>query len=420
MAASVPNLNNKSPHNKRRGLSETPEIQRKSRKLFAARTRDVDKLDQEKSGGRKRRSLTNPRSSIDESESSRKSSMSSGRNKRNPGGSGGAGKQFAVTLLVNEHDKTKIMDMLYKAKQVISRKVEKVIGRKPPKSEISNADALRTVLENWVEDAEQQEKDDDYEEKELIEAQEAQVASWKSQGYEAPVQIRPIPTTIVSPVPEEEDIEESDEDETENNDIEVQEVLEGQTSFLLPPRAQKFKLERTSVTPPMMSPTRSLTPCENVPRPVFVARQEDFYKLRRPSSHYDANAQAACSRPTSRQDSRRDSRQDVCLSPTASSTPMSPSSTTLSPSTKEVFDYTAFAMKKAFQDQENKMKSWFDEEDENEEEMKNADAKWPGSKIQRPESMVIPVGGVWRPDEDQPVSLFDEQQTETEEQSESS
>ena len=48
-SASTPNLlpsssHGKSPHNKRRGLSETPEIQRKSRKLFAARTRDVDKL----------------------------------------------------------------------------------------------------------------------------------------------------------------------------------------------------------------------------------------------------------------------------------------------------------------------------------------------------------------------------------------
>ena len=69
LAASVPNLNNKSPHNKRRGLSETPEIQRKSRKLFAARTRDIDKLDatsgqDTKSSIRKRRSLTNPRSSI--------------------------------------------------------------------------------------------------------------------------------------------------------------------------------------------------------------------------------------------------------------------------------------------------------------------------------------------------------------------
>ena len=200
-AASVPNLNNKSPHNKRRGMSETPEIQRKSRKLFAARTRDVDKLEAENSNSnskfmaRKRRSLTNPRSSIDESEDqSRKSSMSSGRNKNS------SNKQFAVTLLVNENDKTKIMDMLHKAKAVISRKVEKVMGRKPPKSEISNAEALRTVLENWVEDAEKQEKDDENEEQELIDAQEAQMASWKSQyGYEPPVHLRPIPTTIVSP-----------------------------------------------------------------------------------------------------------------------------------------------------------------------------------------------------------------------------
>ena len=61
-AASVPNLNNgKSPHNKRRGLSETPEIQRKSRKLFAARTRDVDKLDSDHQKALRKRSLTNPR-----------------------------------------------------------------------------------------------------------------------------------------------------------------------------------------------------------------------------------------------------------------------------------------------------------------------------------------------------------------------
>ena len=82
---------------------------------------------------------------MDETESSRKSSVSSGRKKD-------AGKQFAVTLLVSESDKTKIMDMLHKAKTVISRKVEKVMGKKPPKSEISNADALKTVLQNWVEE----------------------------------------------------------------------------------------------------------------------------------------------------------------------------------------------------------------------------------------------------------------------------
>ena len=155
-ATSVPNLNNgKSPHNKRRGLSETPEIQRKSRKLFAARTRDVDKLDSDQKALRKR-SLTAPRSSVDETESSRKSSVSVGSRKKEKDGVSvsGAGKQFAVTLLVSESDKTKIMDMLHKAKTVISRKVEKVMGKKPPQKDISNADALKTVLQNWVEEEE--------------------------------------------------------------------------------------------------------------------------------------------------------------------------------------------------------------------------------------------------------------------------
>ena len=157
-ATSVPNINNsgKSPHNKRRGLSETPEIQRKSRKLFAARTRDVDKLDSDQKALRKR-SLTAPRSSVDETESSRKSSVSVGSRKKEKDGvsvSGHAGKQFAVTLLVSESDKTKIMDMLHKAKTVISRKVEKVMGKKPPQKDISNADALKTVLQNWVEEEE--------------------------------------------------------------------------------------------------------------------------------------------------------------------------------------------------------------------------------------------------------------------------
>ena len=419
-AASVPNLNNKSPHNKRRGMSETPEIQRKSRKLFAARTRDVDKLDQQAENNasaagksttaRKRRSLTNPRSSIDESESSRKSSMSSGRNKH-------PGKQFAVTLLVNENDKTKIMDMLHKAKAVISRKVEKVMGRKPPKSEISNAEALRTVLENWVEDAEKQEKDEENEEQELIEAQEAQMASWKSQGYEPPVHLRPIPTTIVSPVPEEDDeiLDDEDRDEfderTTANDIEVQEVLEGQTSFLLPPKAQKFKLERSSMSPQPMSPTRSLTPCDNVPRPIFMRQTvEDNYKLRRPSSHYDASAQAACSRPTS--------RQDLCLSPAGvnNNNAHAPPNAATSTTTKEVFDYSAFARHKAFQEQD-KMKNWFMK---NETEMSDSNNKLDtlpdgaidrsATGIQRPESMIIPIGGVWRPDEDEPVSLFEDEE----------
>jgi hypothetical protein len=355
-SASVPNLNAKSPHNKRRGMSETPEIQRKSRKLFARR--DIDKLEEKA----RKRSLTNPRSSVDESESSRKSSVSSGRKRLFTSSLSSAAskesKQFAVTLLVSENDKTKIMDMLHKAKSVISKKVEKVMGKKPPKSVISSADALRTVLENWVDDAESKEKEDDLDEDEFIKAQEQQVEHLRRQGYYPPVHL---PTTVVSPVPEEDD---------DFDDIEVQEVLEGQTSLLLPPKS-KFKLEQSSLTPPV-SPTRSLSPCEAVPRPAFLrssAAQPDDYRLRRPSSHYDANAQAASSRPAS--------RQDVITSPP-----------------HYVFDYSAFARSKTFQEVEEYT---FDDDDDPEEDQ----------KIQRPESMIIPIGGVWRPgDSDEEVDFF--------------
>ena len=90
-----------------------------------------------------------PRSSLDESGSSRKSSISSGRKKFISGG-----KEFAVTLFVNEADKNKILEMLHRAKCVISKKVEKVMGRKTTKAEISDTDALKTVLQNWVEEEE--------------------------------------------------------------------------------------------------------------------------------------------------------------------------------------------------------------------------------------------------------------------------
>ena len=389
-SASTPNLlpsslssYGKSPHNKRRGLSETPEIQRKSRKLFAARTRDVDKLPSAGETTEKvlrKRSLTGlgggtgGRSSIDETESSRKSSVSSGhRGKRQQ-------KQFAVTLLVSENDKNKIMDMLQKAKSVISKKVEKVMGKKPQKSDISNADALKTVLQNWVDEAETEEKQEEFDEDELIAAQENQVAHLRSRGYDPPVHLRPMPTTtVISPVPEE---------EGEEDDIEVQEVMEGQTSFLLPPKAQ-FKLERSSISPRPMS--RSLTPCDAVPRPAFLTPGNNYhqldqtYKLRRPSSHYDASAQAcssACSRPVS--------RNEAVTSP-------------------PVFDYSAFARAKVFNDIKE---SWTPEAEENE---MSSSTRFPpaggpdnsesDSKIQRPESMVIPIGGVWRPD-DEPVDLF--------------
>ena len=39
-------------------------------------------------------------------------------------------KQFAVTFFVSEHDKTKLVDIIHRAKNVIAKKVDKVMGRK--------------------------------------------------------------------------------------------------------------------------------------------------------------------------------------------------------------------------------------------------------------------------------------------------
>ena len=62
-----------------------------------------------------------------------------------------------------------------------------------------------------------------------------------------------------------------------------------------------------------------------------------------------------------------------------------------------MIDYSAFARAKAFQELKEEELNWFEDlEDDNFEF---------DSKIQRPESMVIPIGGVWRPD-DEPVEQF--------------
>ena len=102
-------------------------------------------------------------------EDSRKSSVSSGQQ----GGRGRKGsKQFAVTLLVSESDKNKIVDMIHRAKSVISKKVEKVMGRgRMPKSGISTAAVMTTVLQNWVEGEEKREEEDSKEVDQLIEQQ---------------------------------------------------------------------------------------------------------------------------------------------------------------------------------------------------------------------------------------------------------
>ena len=74
--------------------------------------------------------------------------------------------------MVSESDKNKIVDMIHRAKSVISKKVEKVMGRgRMPKSGISTAAVMTTVLQNWVEGEEKREEEDSKEVDQLIEQQ---------------------------------------------------------------------------------------------------------------------------------------------------------------------------------------------------------------------------------------------------------
>ena len=71
-------------------------------------------------------------------------------------------------------------------------------------------------------------------------------------------------------------------------------------------------------------------------------------------------------------------------------------------------DYSAFARAKAFQELAEEDANWF--EDIEAENQNNLDGSMKvdnilDNRIQRPESMIIPIGGVWRPD-DEPVEQF--------------
>ena len=60
-------------------------------------------------------------------------------------------------------------------------------------------------------------------------------------------------------------------------------------------------------------------------------------------------------------------------------------------------DYSAFARAKAFQDLTEEESNWLEDLEE--------DIEY-DSRIQRPESMIIPIGGVWRPDDEPPEQFF--------------
>ena len=475
------NIENNTPLYKRRGMSETPEIQRKSRKLFpryrnpdadvhkrsltappqsASATSSPTCSPPSSTGGMSTgQSISNRRSSSagsaqEGSGSSRKSSVSSGAKKS------GGGKKFAVTLLVNEAEKNKIVDMLHRAKQVISKKVEKVMGKAPKspqtqRSSISNAEALTTVLQNWVEVEETKEKKEEKEMEQLIEEQKMQAEKMRQRGIEPPIIITSPPSesardnnkpkhfktpgvssltiggynnfgSFPSPVPEETEDDEDNEadDELEHDDdLEVQEVREGQDNLLRLPNSRRFRLSR-SITP--QSPTRSLSPCESVPR-YFSRPESELYptNLRRPSSHFDVNAQIASSRPLSPAQMSNLNRSPLTLPSLNNSNRNSPFTTKTEPEHKrsksdgvqndnyhsnfksvisepsnnslqnlEVKDVSTNNDKVTKEEDAEKE---VNKRESTEEIRFDFDRDIPITSWQRPDSMTIPIGGVWHP-----------------------
>ena len=482
------NTTSNMPLYKRRGMSETPEIQRKSRKLFpkyrntdpdiqkrsltapshSASTISSPACSPPSSTGGVSISISNRRSSStgsqpDGSGSSRKSSVSSGAKKS------GAGKQFAVTLLVNEAEKNKIVDMLHRAKQVISKKVEKVIGKKPKSNptererkgqslSISNAEALTTVLQNWVEVEEKKERKDDTEMERLIEEQKLQALKMRQRGIEPPITIVTPPSdtpkdgsrqyhfrspnvppltvggcssfgSFPSPVPEESEDEdnEADDELEHDDDLKVQEIKQGEENVLHLPTSGRFRLSR-SITP--QSPTRSLTPSDRVPRH-FTRPDSELYPtgLKRPSSHYDVNAQAASSRPVGSINVPNLSPSPVTIptlnkinreSPLAvgGSDPDGVASKDIgtemlpndSHKSSKRLDRTSTPWE-TLSGQKEDMRDTLDdakaEKKEPKEEIRfDFDRDIPVTSWQRPESMTIPIGGVWHPGDDEDEDEF--------------
>lgn len=281
-------------------------------------------------------------------------------------------KTFSVTILVNENEKNKIVDLLHKAKSIISKKVEKVMGKKP-KTGISNVDALQTVLENWLDKTESEEREEDRLVEQLIQEQESQVETMLMDGRHAPVTYPTVPTVSVCN-PEElyMDREELGED---------MEVARLTSPVLLQPPRRRAR--GPSETP--LSPTRSLSPCDTVPRPFGYRPDSELYppRLRRPSSLYGAGAAAASSRPPSRQ---------VSVSPSV-----------VAPQDREE-EQQKLNINPEEEDGEEEDEWEYEEETAIPEEEEGTEEsvyteKRP-HKYTRPDSFIVPIGGVWNPRDD--------------------
>ena len=340
---------------------QTPELIRKVRNDLTRRTSDTRSAERSKSPARRRKfSLGSARTRSSSLESgagvggdrlsgsmplptvANTDSLSSVCKKKDP-------KTFSMTIFVNESEKNKIVDLLHKAKSRISKTVEKVMGKKP-KSSISNVDALQTVLESWLDREQEDEKEDDKLVENLIKEQEKQVKSLIQSGKKAPVNV---PTLAVEE--EDSDSEEDDTIEEEpDNDLEVSRLTFPR--YLRPPEPR-----RSRNVSEQLNSMRSLSPVDSVPCPFGNRPESSLYppKLRRPSSLYGAGALAASSRPPSRQ---------VSVSPSVAATERDTATPAQIAEPEPV------------------------EEEDQDEEIPQ--------RYTRPDSFIIPIGGVWRPGED--------------------
>ena len=248
-------------------------------------------------------------------------------------------------MLVTETEKNKIVDLIQKAKSIISRRVEKVIGKKP-RAEISNEEALQTVLESWVGQEEEKEQENKAEEEKYIRDQHKQITEMRERGDFVPVNYMPCPEVSV---------EEHEEIPTEEK------MIKKNVS-----NADGDDSTPTSI-PRSFTPT--FTSMENVRYSWSFLNENELYppKLRRPSSLYGVEAATASSRLPSRQLSLSPSclqdHGDAFLS-------LSSTEESVLPSTNQA-----------------------------ELEETAGDIVDEAPNIYRPASYIVPIGGVWNPDD---------------------
>ena len=298
-------------------------------------------------------------------------------------------KTFSMTLFVNESEKNKIVDLLHKAKSLISRKVEKVMGRKPKSGCISNVDALQTVLETWMDREVEEEK----EEKRLLEAlvkeQEDQVMTIVNSGGSAPA------------APHQDDVE-SDEapsdDEDDDDTIEEEHETDLEVSRLYNPRhVPNVTISDTEALAGAAGVvgagcSRAFSPVDSVPCPWGNRSDTELYppKLRRPSSLYGAGAAAASSRPGS----RLMTADTDSLTAAAASRPVS-----VSPSVNIINNNSCGAPESDSLTAESVQRnSRPDSVTAAAADSLTAENK--SLRYARPDSFIIPIGGVWRPGDD--------------------